>query len=239
MAVSEQGGIPYLSVDCSEETRERHLKGGFVAKSGETPYVFGAITNALQVANENGAAILVFEEMNSLSPQMQKLINPLTDFRKKIELPELSSSIALREGARLWVVGTMNPSVYGTTYEVNDDLKSRFVELELSYPPPTAEKRILREATGLTIQDGVLDHLVNIANESRQGAMGYEISTRDLTQTLHVIARVGWEDGLFMLGQKFSADDRKLFIDRASDITRTGIHQDLSFRAGLRVVKSD
>lgn len=226
---AQENQIPYLTIDCSEETRERHLKGGFVVKNGSTPFVLGTVANAIHVANEYGQAMLVFEEINALSPQRQKEINPLTDFRKKIEIPELSTRFELLPHAKLFICGTMNPSVYGGTYELNEDLKSRFLEIDVPYPPPASEIRILKEMTppGVEVSEEALGKLIDIAQQTRQGATGYSLSPRDLVQLLHVIARVGWDDALFMAAQKFSLQDRNLIIDRIRDITRTGVCKDL------------
>lgn len=234
--LAEQNQIPYLALDCNEETKERHIKGGFVAKSGSTPFVLGTVANAIQVANEVGAAMLVFEELSALSPQRQKELNSLTDFRKKIEIPELSWRLELQPNCKLFVAATMNPAgPYGGTYELNEDLKSRFIEIDLPYPPPGAEKRILREMCpeGVQVPDEVLEKLVAIAKETRQEATGYALSPRDLVQLLHVFIRMGWEDALFLIGQKFAHEDRTLVLKRIQDITQIAVSPDLHSRRRL------
>ena len=234
--LAQESGVPYLALDCSEETRERHIRGGFVAKHGSTPFVLGTVANAIQVANQYGACILVLEEINALSPQRQKELNSLTDFRKKIEVPELSYRFELAPNAKLLIAGTMNPTVYGGTYELNEDLKSRFLELELPYPPPGAEKRILIEMVPEAAnQEAIIDCLIKIAKETRQEATGYALSPRDLVQILQLVPRVGFEEALFLTAQKFSSTDRKLIIDRIADITKVGVFPDLNRRAGVVV----
>jgi hypothetical protein len=230
--LAEQLGAPYLSVDCTEDTRPRETKGGFVSKGGETPFILGTMSNAIQVANEVGQAVLVFEELSALSPQQQKTVNSLTDFRRKVEVPELGTRFELRPGATLLVGATMNPSVYGGTYDLNEDLKSRFIEFEVPYPTPAAEKEILRALAppGFVIQEGVLDYLVNIARETRQGATSYALSPRDLVQFLTLLPRLGWDDTLFIIGQKFPPEDRKLVLDRIFDITQMDVLESLNER---------
>lgn len=233
---AQQNEIPYLALDCSEETKERHMKGGFVAKSGSTPYVLGTVANAILIANQVGKAMLVFEEINALSRQRQKDLNPLTDFRKKIEIPELCTRFELNPGAKLFVCGTLNPTVYGGTYEMNDDLVSRFFQIEVPYPTKEDEITILREMApqGLSVTNDALSRLVDIAHETRQSSTTYSLSTRDLVQILSIIDRVGWEDALFLATQKFSAEDRTLVIDRIRDITRVTLYKDLVARAATR-----
>lgn len=230
---AEQMRLPYFSMDCSEGTRDRQLKGGFIVSgAGHTPFVLGTVANAIQVANEVGFAMLVLEEINALSPQMQKELNAITDFRKKLEVPEIRARFELRPGAVLWVCATMNPSgPYGGTYELNEDLKSRFIELEMPYPPQAAEKRILTEMVPDMAPYGLmLDQVIRIAAESRQSATTYSLSTRDLVQNLTQVNRVGAEDSLFLLAQKFSDEDRALMIKRISDITKVGVWADLKQR---------
>jgi nitric oxide reductase NorQ protein len=232
--LAQQLGVPYLALDCSEETRERHIRGGFVAKQGSTPFILGTVANAIQIANELGSCLLVLEEINALSPQRQKELNSLTDFRKKIEVPELSYRFELAPSAKLLIAGTMNPTVYGGTYELNEDLKSRFIELEVPYPPPGSEKRILLEMVPEAAnQDQAIDCLIRIAQETRQEATGYALSTRDLVQILQLVPRIGLGEALFLTAQKFSSTDRKLVIDRIADITKIGVFPDLSRRAGI------
>jgi nitric oxide reductase NorQ protein len=233
--LSQQHQIPYLALDCSEETRERHIRGGFIAKNGCTPFVLGTVANAIQVANECGACILVLEEINALSPQRQKELNPLTDFRKKIEVPELSYRFELSPNAKLLVAATMNPAVYGGTYELNEDLKSRFLEIEVPYPPPGAEKRILMEMVPEAAQyEKIVEDLIKIAKETRQSATGYALSPRDLVQILKLVPRVGFEEALFFTAQKFSDNDRNLVVSRIADVTNLSVFLDLNHRAGLK-----
>jgi hypothetical protein len=81
--------------------------------------------------------------------------------------------------------------------------------------------------------EDVLDKLVDIAKETRQDAVDYALSTRDLVQLLESCLRVGWDETLFLLAQKFSPEQRKLVVDRIRDITRIGVAKDLAERARL------
>lgn len=219
---AKREGIPYLAIDCSEETRERHLKGGFVVKNGDTPYVLGAVANAIQVANECGRAILVLEEINALTPERQKELNSVTDFRKKLELPELSWKLELREGAKLFVAGTLNPSVYGGTYDMNEDLKSRFLEIDVPYPRPEDEAQILLHFYP-NVDSDFVRWSIAIAEESRQSTTQYSLSTRDLLDIIKVYLRSDARLALKMLAAKFSPEDRKFITSRIHDITEIDV----------------
>jgi MoxR-like ATPase len=231
---AQQQGIPYISLDCSEETKDRHTKGGFVIlPEGGTVFVLGKLANAILAANLHGSALVVLEEMNALPPQQQKNLNSFTDFRRKLEIPELGWHLELQDDASLLIAGTMNNAAYGGTYELNEDLKSRFHEMDLPYPSGEAEKAVLRSSfpAGTVLDENTIDMLVRIGQQTRQETTAYALSPRDLVQLLHAVHRVGWTDALFLAGQKFSSEDRKLILDRIKDITKISVWPDVTERA--------
>lgn len=213
---------PIITFDCSEDIRRPQLLGHHVLRGGETPFVLGPMTTAFEIANEVGQCILVLEEINALSPQMQKVLNGLADFRRRIEVPEAQKVFKLDEGAKLWFVGTMNTAVYGGVYALNEDLKSRFRLVALDYPTPGDEKTIL---------DGVLDaellkkldpklinQVLQLAIETRQKALEYALSTRDVQQILEDVVYIGLSRALRVLMGKFDGDDRDTIRERVKSI---------------------
>lgn len=224
----QRNQIPYLALDCNPETRERKMLGGFGGRDGTTYWMMGTLSEAIITANDEGVAALVIEEINTLSPPLQKTLNSLLDFRKKVEVPELSTTLALRPDAALLVFATMNPSEFGGTYDMNHDLKSRFFEVDVPYPAPATTKQILREMVPVeNIPDHIINSIISIAMETRQGATGYALSTRDLVSLLTILPRVGWETVLFLLSQKFTEADRKLMVRRIHDITQVVVPERL------------
>lgn len=225
--------MPYISLDCSEETKDRQLKGGFVIlPDGSTVFVLGKLASAIVAANIYGQAVVVLEEINALPPQQQKNLNPFTDFRRKIEIPELGWHLEVQDDASLLIAATMNKAAYGGTYDLNEDLKSRFNEIDLPYPSAEAEKEILRGAVPrMQPHDSVLEMLIRIAQQTRQEQTAYSLSPRDLVQLLVAVHRVGWEDALFLAGQKFTDEDRKLVLERIKDITKISVWPDVNSRA--------
>ena len=133
---------PIVIQECSEDTKNYNLMGSQSLIGDETVFVLGSIPTAIDVANEVGRCILLFEELNALTPQVQKQLNAVTDFRKMVSMPHIGKTYTLRKDAHIWVVGTMNPSVYGGTYDLNEDLKSRFEERSTSpTPAPSTRSR--------------------------------------------------------------------------------------------------
>lgn len=209
---------PIVIQECSEDTKKYDLAGSQFLIGKETVYVLGSLPTAIDVANEVGQCILLFEELNALTPQVQKQLNAIGDFRKMVSLPHIGKTYRLKEGAKLWLVATMNPSVYGGTYDLNEDLKSRFEELEITYPSLDAEKKLLKQVGNKTIDDNTLHQLVQLAKETRQQATGYALSTRDLVRLTNSVAALGLDTALQVLVCKFEGEDRDVVLKRIASV---------------------
>lgn len=230
-AYAKEIGVPLIIQECSEDVKKMDLMGTQNLIGDETIFTLGCIPAAIETANEFGSCILCFEEINALTNQVQKMLNALTDFRKQCSLPFLGKTYRLREGAFLWVVGLMNPSAYSGTYDLNEDLKSRFEEIDLSYPQTGQEKAILQTAcknfigqkmptTMQTIidnktvelqylDDTVLGQLVKLARETRQQATAYALSTRDLVRIAENFVKFGPQRAIQLVMGKFEGEEDK------------------------------
>lgn len=187
-AYAQKRGVPFVMIDCSEDTRRSQLLGGFVVYGDRTPFVLGPLPLAIEAANETGEAILCLEEFNTLSPQMQKVFNGLLDFRNGVTVPEVGRKYQLQPGKKLWVVATMNFSSYGGVFELNEDLKSRLRFVKVGYPDAGSESAILEHHAARllggkvsTVTKKYLKQVVTLARESR-ALFEYKLSTRDLVQ---------------------------------------------------------
>lgn len=197
-------GIPLIVSECSEDARRSTLIGSFILKGNETPFLLGDVTTAIDVANEHGEAILLLEEMNTLTQQMQKLLNPATDFRRAINVPELEQVVALNPNSRLWVFGTMNEG-YSGTYSVNEDLKSRFRMLRFEYPSVEDEKAIIK-ANVPKANETVMNNILTLAKETRSADSGYALSPRDTVAFMEDVQDFDVKNALQLLLGKFDAD---------------------------------
>ena len=208
-AFAKERGIPLVTFDCSEDVRRSNMLGTFIVRGDEMAFILGPVTTAFDIANTHGQCILLMEEINALSPQAQKLLNPVADFRKRLEVAEAQH--VFRAKGDLWVVGTMNSSVYGGVYELNEDLKSRFNIFPLDYPPTAREKVIVRSVMGKKIGKrlpmALVDAVLRLAHETRQNAFQYALSTRDVVQVLENIYLLGLEKALWIVTGKFEDED--------------------------------
>lgn len=223
--------VPLIIQECSEDTKKMDLMGSQTLIGNETIFTLGCIPAAIATANEYGSCILLLEELSALTPQTQKQLNAVTDFRKQCSMPFLGKTYKLKKECHLWVVGTMNPSVYGGTYDLNEDLKSRFEEIDLTYPEAGKEKQILQLAckhvigqrmptpyrtfdSGVAkdlhhIDDTILTLLIKLAGETRQQATGYALSTRDLVRIVETVALLGVDRALQLVLCKFEGEEDK------------------------------
>lgn len=213
--------LPLVTFDCSEDVRRGHLLGTYTLRGSETPFILGPLTTAFEIANERGACILALEEINGLTPQVQKVLNPATDFRRRVEVPEAKRVFELKAEAKLWIVGTMNTSAYGGVYQINEDLKSRFRMLAVEYPSDKSERAILDsfcELHKIPKDHEVTKKVLTLAKETRQGSYDYALSTRDVIQILEDWQNVGINRALGMVTGKFEGDDRTSVLQRILSI---------------------
>jgi MoxR-like ATPase len=183
---ARQRGVPILQFDCSEGTKRFDLIGRFIPIGSEVRYQLGVMPTAVQVANMVGGCVLVFEEINALTPEMQKVLNQLLDFRQHVYIPEISTTFDLKPDKKLLVVGTMNPTTYGGVFPLNEDLQSRFAEIWFGYPTEEQEMKIFEYVFGQQSGDdaNLSMFLIKLSGELRElkksGAITYAPSTRDI-----------------------------------------------------------
>jgi len=209
-------GIPLLRQECCEETSVRDLIGTFGAEGGNVFFQLGSITAAIDVANEVGACILVLEEINTLPPMVQKILNPMCDYRKSVSLPKIGRVFRVEEGKALWVVGTMNPG-YAGTYQLNEDFRSRFEFIEVNYMPIDQERELLLKQfpTPPSAKERlVIDAILNLAKETRSERMDYALSTRDLVQFVQNMLLLDRDRALKLLEGKYDGEHVKNFQAR-------------------------
>ncbi|MFM9875460.1 MAG: AAA family ATPase [Nitrosarchaeum sp.] len=180
--VAQRPKVPFIQYDCSEGTKESHLVGRpIIHKSGTTPFKLGIIPTMIELANKTGLAVLCLEEIGSLPPAMQKLLNPLLDWRCGIYVEALEKTYHLEKNSKLILFATSNPSSNGGIYELNHDLKSRFATWVWNYPDSKDEMNLVNKTS---VPAGFVTGVFKLAEETRalekKGNIDYAISTRDI-----------------------------------------------------------
>jgi len=220
---ADKEGIPIIQTDLSEQTKRYDLLGRFLLIGNDIKFLLGEMSRAIVIANRFGATVLVFEEINALTPHMQKTLNQLTDWRRHVYVPEIGKKYSLEKGAKLLIAATMNLSTYGGTYEINEDLKSRFREMRMDYPSETKERKIVGELVQ-DVAPPLVRKILTLANETRMAVetpegLSYALSTRDVVMLFELYnvykERLGEENAIKEILQ--SVVDR--YEDRAERLT--------------------
>lgn len=232
LKLSERLGkkVPMIVYDCSEDTRDYHLKGSFTMQpDGSTAFIPGPFPSAIHLANEVGCCVLCAEEISALTPGAQKQFNAMTDWRDGIYVPQTGEYYKVKSGCRVITLATMNPSVYSGVYSLNSDLRSRFDECEVPYPTQEQEERILKSVCP-KVEPGMIEKACQVAKDTRPGGNGkqtfdYQLSTRDLVKLVENIYKMGGdtEIPLTYVANKFEGEDRITVIDRINGAFNTSI----------------
>tara|TARA_Y100000034_G_C6903417_1_gene418535 strand:- start:1226 stop:2656 length:1431 start_codon:yes stop_codon:yes gene_type:complete len=186
--------IPLIEASFSSGTQKHDLVGSYAlvpapkkgSSKGSGQVIMwkpGILQTAIEVANKNGKAILFLDEIAALSPQVQKLLNPMTDFRKEIIVPEIGWRCFLNSGKQLLVIGAANPwwnPSYRGQNPLNPDLRSRFsIQKPLFIPNKQQLQRIFKRVEPEV--ESMKKQLLNAMdkyNKSHQSGEGVEIEPR-------------------------------------------------------------
>jgi MoxR-like ATPase len=237
-AFAQIEGYPVVELSCSEGTRENHLVGSFGMEGDTTFFTLGKATTAIDLANEialdpdenaNGAIFLI-NEINALDPQIQKSLNPLLDFQRRMDASAIGKMFALAPNARLWVIATMNPAAHGGVHSLNTDLVRRLQPIYLNYPAKEQERAVLEGLKASVISDeyyaiddsvfnhtvvggtNFVDQLIELAGDTRQGNLEYSLSTADLHQLCRKVPRFGIERTLVLASYKWEDEQERTFF---------------------------
>lgn len=125
----------------------------------------GMLTKAILTANKHGKAILLLDEINTLTEKVQKNINGIADGTEFIDIPQ--GRIAINEGVQFLICGTMNLS-YSGTVPLNPELKDRFVNITMPKMSDDTKKKIYaRYNPAPQIEEGLI-RLTRLIEEKQQ-----------------------------------------------------------------------
>lgn len=190
--VAAEEEIPCIQFDCSKDTKRSQLIAQTtfaVDPNGnkKVEFIPSAIPKTILAANEYGSAMLVMEEINALAPNLQKMINQITDHRQAVEIPEAGTKVRLDDSASVMVGGTMNPSgITGGVFDLNDDLRSRFNEIKREFPTNEKLKDIMR-VNGVSqkigdegkVRNQIASFVQSVHSLAEKQKVTYEFSPRD------------------------------------------------------------
>ncbi len=169
-----------FEISINAGTTAEDLRGGKTFETDENgnAHIVYEVTQASECADRGG--ILCFDEINEGVPEILTVINPMTDKRKRFELPGGGCKV-MNERAR--IIATMNNSEeYAGTNEMNNATMGRFMNIQFEYPETITD--ILTEmvkAEGINPEDAKIKERIETANKIYEKILP-EVESENITE---------------------------------------------------------
>ena len=151
-------GRPLYTVACHDDLSAADLIGRYLLKGGETVWVDGPLTRAVREG-----AICYLDEVVEARKDVTVVLHPLTDDRRFLPLERTGEALEAPPGFMLVV--SYNPGYQNLLKSLKPSTRQRFIAIELDFPKPEQELRIVAAESGLAAE-GVRP-LVNLATRVR------------------------------------------------------------------------
>lgn len=175
-------GLELVSVACHEDLTAADLVGRHLLEGGSTVWADGPLTRAVRTG-----AICYLDEIVEARQDTTVVIHPLGDHRRQLTLDRLNLTLEAADGFTL--VMSYNPGYQSVLKDLKDSTRQRTVAVELGYPPPEVEARIVAHETELS--DDLVDMLVGVGQAIRgldTAGLREVASTRALIAAGHLIS---------------------------------------------------
>lgn len=130
-------GVPLFTISCHEDMTASDLLGRYVLTDGSTEWVDGPLTRAVR---EGGICYL--DEIVEARQDATVAIHSLTDHRRELYLERRGGEkLCAAEGFGLVV--SYNPGYQSVLKDLKMSTRQRMVAIELGFPGPEVEERIL------------------------------------------------------------------------------------------------
>ncbi len=174
-AMAHRLGRKLVTVAGHEDLTGADLVGRFLLKGGETVWTDGPLTRAVR-----DGSICYLDEVVEARQDTTVVIHPVTDHRRQLPVDRLGVVLDAAPGFQLVV--SYNPGYQSVLKDLKDSTRQRFVAIELGFPPPDVETKIVAEEAGIDVNTAAA--LVAMGNAIR----GIERSTlREVASTRALI----------------------------------------------------
>ena len=140
--VAQRLGRPLITVAGHEDLTAGDLLGRYLLKGAETVWVDGPLTRAVREG-----AVFYLDEVVEARQDTTVLIHPLTDDRRMLPVDRTGEILSAPETFMLVI--SFNPGYQSLLKELKPSTRQRFVAIELGYPPPDLEARIVERESGV------------------------------------------------------------------------------------------
>lgn len=205
-------GVGLFTVSCHEDMTASDLLGRYVLTGGDTEWVDGPLTRAVR---EGGICYL--DEIVEARQDATVAIHSLTDHRRELNIERLGGQ-TLHAADGFGLVVSYNPGYQSVLKDLKTSTRQRMVSIELAFPEPAVEKRILVEEAG--VDPEVADDLVRLGAAIRRAK---DSGLREVASTRTLIAAAMLIDA----GLSFRAAAAAAIAGPLTDDVelRAGLHQ--------------
>ena len=141
-AMAHDLGRPLVTVACHDDLTTADLVGRFLLHGGETQWVDGPLTRAVREG-----AICYLDEVVEARQDTTVVIHPLADHRRQLPIDRLGVTLDAAPGFCLVV--SYNPGYQSVLKDLKDSTRQRMVAIELGFPPPDVEEKIVSHEAGV------------------------------------------------------------------------------------------
>jgi nitric oxide reductase NorQ protein len=152
-------GRPLVTVACHEDLAASDLVGRYLVQAAETVWQDGPLTRAVRAG-----ALCYLDEIVEARQDTVVVIHPLTDDRRILPIDKTGELLAAP--AEFQLIVSYNPGYQHILKDLKPSTRQRFVALELAFPPPELETRIVAHEGG--VETGVAGKLVSLGGRLRQ-----------------------------------------------------------------------
>jgi nitric oxide reductase NorQ protein len=148
-----------ITVACHEDLTAADLVGRYLIQGGDTIWVDGPLTRAVR-----SGAICYLDEVVEARQDTTVVLHPLSDHRRQLPIERLGVTLDAAPGFCLVV--SYNPGYQSVLKDLKDSTRQRMVAIELDFPPPDIETKVVSEEAG--VDPAVADTLVRLGGAIRR-----------------------------------------------------------------------
>ena len=135
-AMAHDLGRPLITVSCHDDLTTADLVGRFLLEGGET-----ALGRRTAHARRARGAICYLDEVVEARQDTTVVLHPLADHRRQLPIDRLG--VVLDAAPEFCLVVSYNPGYQSVLKDLKDSTRQRMVAIELDFPPPDVEEKIV------------------------------------------------------------------------------------------------
>jgi nitric oxide reductase NorQ protein len=176
-------GRPLITVSCHDDLTASDLVGRYLITASETVWIDGPLARGVRAG-----AICYLDEIVEARRDTIVVIHPLADDRRILPIEKRGE--LLQAPAEFMLALSYNPGYQSVLKELKPSTRQRFVAIELGYPAPALEQKIVVNESGVDQRNA--EKLVQLAHMTRNlkgSGLDEGASTRLLVHAARLIRR--------------------------------------------------